>query len=129
MTDDNFAILNLQNKLQMFNNYCHSNNNIDRLQSQMGYGEPEHFELIRNSQTMTDKDKKTLIEFCSYAKPKLSEIIGVKNVPITPCERYTNGITVNVSLKIKHFDNSFDEYKKYFQEQNHCSYKVVHSSR
>ena len=57
MNDDNFAILNLQNKLQMFNNYYHTNNNIDRLQSQMGYGEPEHFELIRNSQTMTDLDK------------------------------------------------------------------------
>lgn len=112
------------NKLHMmFEDYYRYNNDLDRLHASMEYGEPEHFELIRNSQTMTDQDKKTLAEFGAYAKPKLSEIIGVKNVPMTPCERYTNGITVNILFKVKHFDSSFDEYKKYFQKNK----TIVHT--
>lgn len=98
---------------------------IDEYNSQApkGYNEYEHFDLIRNSQTMTDQDKKTLAEFGAYAKPKLSEIIGVKNFPLTPCERYTNGITVNILFKVKHFDSSFDEYRKYFQKNK----TIVHT--
>lgn len=101
----------------------HYNNDLDSMQAQMEYSEPEHFELIRDSQTMTDQDKKTLAEFGAYAKPKLSEIIGVKNIPMTPCERYTNGITVNILFKVKHFDSSFDEYRKYFQKNK----TIVHT--
>ncbi len=111
----------LQNRLKNYNPYY--NPDYDRLKYQMVHDEYEPLELISNSQTMTDKDKKTLTEFCSYAKPILSKIIGIKNIPMTPCERYTNGITVNVSFKIKHFDNSFDEYKKYFQKNK----TIVHT--
>ena len=111
----------LQNMLK--NYYYYYIPDFNRLKYQMVHDEYEHLELIRNSQTMTDQDKKTLAEFSAYAKPKLSEIIGVKNVPITPCERYTNGITVNVLLKVKHFDSSFDEYKKYFQKNK----PIVHT--
>lgn len=114
-------INNLQNMLKNYNPYY--NSDINRLKYQMVHDEYEPLELISNSQTMTDKDKKTLTEFCSYAKPILSKIIGIKNIPMTPCERYTNGITVNVSFKIKHFDNSFDEYKKYFQKNK----TIVHT--
>ena len=114
-------ISKLQNMLKCYNPYY--NSDYDRLKYKMVHDEYEPLELISNSQTMTDKDKKTLTEFCSYAKPILSEIIGIKNIPMSPCERYTNGITVNVSFKIKHFDNSFDEYKKYFQKNK----TIVHT--
>ena len=88
-------------KLQdMLKDYYHYNDVYSRMPVQK-YDEYEHFELIRSSQTMTDQDKKTLAEFGAYAKPKLSEIIGVKNVPMSPCERYTNGITVNILFKVK----------------------------
>lgn len=107
----------------MLKEQYHYNDEYNSQQSQRGYGEYEHFELIRNSQTMTDQDKKTLAEFGAYAKPKLSEIIGVKNFPLTPCERYTNGITVNILFKVKHFDSSFDEYRKYFQKNK----TIVHT--
>lgn len=111
------------NKLQdMMKDYYHYNDVFDRLPVQK-YSDFEHFELIRSSQTMTDQDKKTLAEFGAYAKPKLSEIIGVKNIPLTPCERYTNGITVNVLFKVKHFDSSFDAYRKYFQKNK----TIVHT--
>ena len=111
-------------KLQeMLKEYYHYDDVFDRLPVQKKYEEYERFELIRSSQTMTDQDKKTLAEFGAYAKPKLSEIIGVKNVPMTPCERYTNGITVNILFKVKHFDSSFDEYRKYFQKNK----TIVHT--
>lgn len=111
------------NRLQdMLKEYYHYNDVYSRMPVQK-YEEYEHFDLIRSSQTMTDQDKKTLAEFGAYAKPKLSEIIGVKNVPMTPCERYTNGITVNILFKVKHFDSSFDEYRKYFQKNK----TIVHT--
>lgn len=112
------------NRLQdMLKEYYHYNDVYSRMPVQKNYEEYERFELIRSSQTMTDQDKKTLAEFGAYAKPKLCEIIGVKNVPMTPCERYTNGITVNVLFKVKHFDSSFDEYRKYFQKNK----TIVHT--
>lgn len=105
------------------NGYYIYNPDLDRMQIQKEYCECETFELMRENQTMTDQDKKTLAEFGAYAKPKLSEIIGVKNIPMTPGELYTDGITVNILFKVKHFDNSFDEYRKYFQKNK----TIVHT--
>ena len=70
MDNDYFNLQNLQKwgrifqdyeseieRLQtMFNDYYRYNNDLDKLRASMEYGEPEHFELIRNSQTMTDQE-------------------------------------------------------------------------